>query len=59
MESRESIDNSSLISAIEKMVKEQSAHGRVIVNKGGMSLTISIEAIYASPLKKQYNVGNS
>ena len=50
MESRESIDNSSLISAIEKMVKEQSAHGRVIVNKGGMSLTISIEAIYASPL---------
>ncbi len=57
MESRESIDNSSLISAIEKMVKEQSAHGRVIVNKGGMSLTISIEAIYASPLEETVQCG--
>ena len=43
-ESPESTDNNGLIETIERMVMEQRAYGRVIVNEGGKSLTISIEA---------------
>src|SRR3989339_1184460 len=50
--STETINNSSLIGAVEEMARKQGAHGRVTVNEGGRSLTISIETPNTNEAKK-------